>query len=219
MLTESVEWLRRSPARLELARALFDLGAAQRRAGKRSAAREPLREALGLAEQCGALSLAARIDEELAATGVHLRRERASGPEALTPAERRVAELAASGLTNREIGQTLFVSVKTVGTHLGHIYEKLDLQGPQAREQLAARLNGHDPPVADPGHHRRRARPRTPAGASLAPDRPGPAPPPDDLSPDRPAPVRLACWTGLSAASGAEPRRAFPPTPRSPRDG
>ena len=142
LLTEATEWLRSSPARLELARALHDLGAAWRRAGKRSAAREPLREGLDLAEQCGADLLASRIREELAATGVHLRRDRASGPEALTPAERRVAELAASGLTNREIAQTLFVSVKTIGTHLGHIYEKLDLQGPQAREQLGALLNG-----------------------------------------------------------------------------
>ena len=109
--------------------------------GKRSAAREPLREALALAQQCGAVLLAARIERELEATGVHLRRDRSSGREALTPAERRVAELAASGLTNREIGQTLFVSVKTVGTHLGHIYEKLDLQGPQAREQLGELLS------------------------------------------------------------------------------
>ncbi len=54
LLAEATEWLRRSPARLELARALYDLGAAQRRAGKRSAAREPLREALELAQQCGA---------------------------------------------------------------------------------------------------------------------------------------------------------------------
>ena len=69
-----------------------------------------------------------------------------AGREALTPAERRVAELAASGLTNREIGQTLFVSVKTVGTHLGHIYEKLDLQGPQAREQLAGAERLTPPP-------------------------------------------------------------------------
>ena len=143
MLNEAVEHLRRSPARLELARTLCDLGAAQRRTGKRSAAREPLREALGLAAQCGAEALARRIDEELAATGVNRRRERAGGREALTPAERRVAELAASGLTNREIGRTLFVSVKTVGTHLGHIYEKLDLQGAQARDQLAVLLNGH----------------------------------------------------------------------------
>ena len=196
MLAESVEWFRRSPDRLELARSLSELGAAQRRAGKRSAARGPLREALGLAEQCGAVSLAARIDGELAATGVHLRREHESGRDALTPAERRVAELAASGLTNREIGQTLFVSVKTVGTHLGHIYEKLDLQGPQAREQLAARLTGHTPPVSGPGPPTSGARAGGapdhvgpgPPGASLAPDRPRPAPPPDDLSPDGPAP-------------------------------
>jgi DNA-binding CsgD family transcriptional regulator len=148
-LGQAIACLRRSPARLELARTLHDLGAAMRRAGKRSAAREPLREALSLAQQCGAVTLAARIDGELAATGVRLRRDRASGRGALTPAERRVAELAASGLTNREIGQTLFVSVKTVGTHLGHIYEKLDLQGPQAREQLGGLLSPNGIATAD----------------------------------------------------------------------
>jgi DNA-binding CsgD family transcriptional regulator len=177
MLSEAVEQLRRSPARLELARTLFDLGAAQRRAGKRSAAREPLREALGLAEQCGAEALVRRIDDEVAATGVRLRRERARGPEALTPAERRVAELAASGLTNREIGRTLFVSIKTVGTHLGHIYEKLHLQGPQARDQLAALLNGHNvTPTALPGEspNSPRAGPAAPqAGPAAGDPRPG----------------------------------------------
>ncbi len=142
ILHEAVACLRTSPARLELARALCDLGSAQRRAGKRSAGREQLREAARLAGECGAVALAVRIGEEIAATGFYLRRDRAAGPEALTPAERRVAELAASGLTNREIAHALFVSVKTVGTHLGHIYEKLDLQGARAREQLGARLNG-----------------------------------------------------------------------------
>ncbi|MBV8219499.1 MAG: helix-turn-helix transcriptional regulator [Solirubrobacterales bacterium] len=142
ILEEAATCLRSSPARLELARALCDLGAAQRRAGKRSAARRQLREAAALAAQCGALALGERIDDEVAATGLHLRREGASGLEALTPAERRVADLAASGLTNRAIAQTLFISVKTVGTHLGHIYEKLDLQGAQARDQLGIRLNG-----------------------------------------------------------------------------
>ncbi len=142
ILEDAVACLRSAPAPLELARALCDLGAAQRRAGKRSAARQQLREAADLAEQCGAIALGVRIEEELAATGVHVRRDGTSGPDALTPAERRVAELAASGLTNREIAHALFVSVKTVGTHLGHIYEKLDLQGAQAREQLGARLNG-----------------------------------------------------------------------------
>jgi DNA-binding CsgD family transcriptional regulator len=174
MLDQAVEQLRRSPARLELARTLFNLGAALRRAGKRSAAREPLREALDLTQACGAEPLARRIDEELAATGVHLRRDRAHGPEALTPAERRVAELAASGLTNREIGRTLFVSVKTVGTHLGHIYEKLDLQGPQAREQMAALLNGNGVSADRPALEQTGSDPPHPGPG---PPRPGPGPP------------------------------------------
>jgi DNA-binding CsgD family transcriptional regulator len=140
ILEQAVQTLRRSPARLELARALCDLGAARRRAGQRTAAREPLREALELAGRCGAEPVTQRAHEELLATGAHPRRERLSGPDALTPSERRVAELAASGLTNREIAQALFVTTKTVGTHLGHIYQKLDLQGAQAREQLGERL-------------------------------------------------------------------------------
>ena len=205
MLGEAVEHLRRSPGRLELARTLFELGAAQRRAGKRSAAREPLREALDLAQQCGAQSLAARIDEELAATGVHLRRDGAWGPEALTPAERRVAELAASGLTNREIGQTLFVSVKTVGTHLGHIYDKLDLQGPQAREQLAALLsdNGVTPSVPGTDHPGPGPPHSGPGPPHTGPDPPraGPAAPPAgpaarDLRPDSPGPLHVQTVDG-----------------------
>ena len=51
-----------------------------------------------------------------------------------------MAELAAAGLTNREIAQALFVTAKTVGTHLAHIYQKLGLSGQQARELLAERL-------------------------------------------------------------------------------
>ncbi|MFZ0043016.1 MAG: LuxR C-terminal-related transcriptional regulator, partial [Solirubrobacteraceae bacterium] len=138
----AVSVLRNSPARLELARALCDLGSAQRRSGQRAAAREPLREAMELAHECGAQPLAERAREELQASGAHPRRERLSGPEALTPSELRVAELAAAGLTNRQIAQALFVTAKTVGTHLGHVYQKLDLQGAQAREQVAQRLAG-----------------------------------------------------------------------------
>jgi DNA-binding CsgD family transcriptional regulator/energy-coupling factor transporter ATP-binding protein EcfA2 len=150
LLTEAVQTLRSSPARLELARAQCDLGGAQRRAGHRTLAREPLREALELAQRCGAEPLAQRAREELLATGAHLRRERLSGPEALTPSERRVAEMAAGSFTNRQIAEALFVTAKTVGTHLGHIYRKLDLDGPQAREQISQRL-GWDAAKGAPG--------------------------------------------------------------------
>lgn len=139
-LTEAVAVLRGSPARLELARTLAELGAAQRRAGQRVAAREPLREAVELAHACGAELVAVRARQELLAAGARPRRDQRSGPASLTPSERRVAELAAAGLANREIAQSLFVTTKTVGTHLAHIYQKLDLQGARARESLAERL-------------------------------------------------------------------------------
>ncbi len=137
---EAVRVLRDSPAVLELAAALIDQGSALRRAGSRSAAREPLREGLRLAQRCGAHPLAERAQAELVAAGARPRREQIEGPEALTPSERRVAELAASGYANREIAQALFITTKTVGTHLAHIYRKLDLSGQQAREQLQQRL-------------------------------------------------------------------------------
>ncbi|MDE3131089.1 MAG: hypothetical protein KGL16_08030, partial [Acidobacteriota bacterium] len=139
-LVESVAFLRASPARLELAHSLVDLGGALRRAGRRTDAREPLREALALAQHCGAAALAEVAQQELIVSGARPRRERLSGPEALTPSERRVAELAASGMQNREIAQALFVTTKTVGTHLAHIYQKLGLSGPQARVLLAEQL-------------------------------------------------------------------------------
>ncbi len=140
VLQEAVAVLRSSPARMELAHALCDLGAAQRRAGQRVAAREPLREAAEIARACGAIPLMRLAREELAASGARPRRDRWTGPDALTPSERRVAELAAGGHTNREIAQALFVTTKTVGTHLGHIYSKLGLQGAEAREQLAGAM-------------------------------------------------------------------------------
>jgi DNA-binding CsgD family transcriptional regulator len=151
-LTEAVALLRETPARLELAQALCDLGSAQRRGGERMAAREPLREAAELARACGARPLAERARDELLATGARPRRPHFSGAEALTPSELRVADLAAAGLTNREIAQSLFVTTKTVGTHLGHIYSKLGLQGAEAREQLesALRERAADPDATTP---------------------------------------------------------------------
>jgi ATP/maltotriose-dependent transcriptional regulator MalT len=137
-LREAAALLEDSPARLERAHALSELGAALRRANRRAEARAPLREALELARRCGAAGLAKRTHDELQATGEKVRRYTPIGVESLTPSERRVAELAASGLTNRQIAQTLFVTVKTVETHLGAVFDKLDIH---SRRQLAGALD------------------------------------------------------------------------------
>jgi DNA-binding CsgD family transcriptional regulator len=116
-----------SPARLEHARVLLDLGATLRAAGQRTDAREPLLEGLALAARCDATVQERRAKTELAAIGVRPRRAERRGVDSLTPSELRVAELAAAGGTNREIAQTLFVTEKTVETHLGRAFRKLDI--------------------------------------------------------------------------------------------
>ena len=118
LLEEAVAVLADSPAKLEHAKARTELGAALRRANRRSEAREQLRRAVELATICGAAPLAARAETELLATGARPRRIALSGVESLTPSERRVAEMAAEGPTNREIAQALFVTPKTVEVHL-----------------------------------------------------------------------------------------------------
>jgi DNA-binding CsgD family transcriptional regulator len=127
LLREAVVALRDSPGRLELARALTDLGAALRRANQRAEAREPLREALAIARQDGALAIAGRAHDELEATGEKLRPLLVGGVESLTPSERRVAGMAAEGKTNRAIAQDLFLTVKTIEAHLSSAYRKLDI--------------------------------------------------------------------------------------------
>jgi DNA-binding NarL/FixJ family response regulator len=133
-LRASVEVLRSANAPLELARSLAELGSALRRGNSRRAAREELREALDLAQRCGAERLEERIEEELRVAGAKPRRRSLSGPESLTPAEGRVALAAATGATNREIAQDLFVSLRTVEMHLTNTYRKL---GDCSRADLA----------------------------------------------------------------------------------
>ncbi len=137
LLRKAADVVADSPARYERARSLTEYGAALRRAGRRRDAREPLREALELADRCGALRTAARAREELLATGARPRRAARSGADSLTPSERRVCRLATEGLSNREIAQALFVTVRTVEGHLTQAYMKLDIA---SREQLAAAL-------------------------------------------------------------------------------
>jgi DNA-binding CsgD family transcriptional regulator len=136
-LEAAVEVLERSQAPLELAWALADLGAALRRAGRRAEAREPLRRALDLAHRCGADAAAAQAKTELLATGARPRRASLSGPAALTASERRVAEMAAEGMSNRDIAQALFVTQRTVETHLTHTFQKLRID---SRAALGAAL-------------------------------------------------------------------------------
>ena len=131
-LEAAVATLENGAAKLELARVTCELGAELRRGGERSAARELLRRAHALAAECGATRLASRARDELSRSGARLIREPVSGVEALTPSEVRVAELAAEGLTNREVAQALFVSEKTVETHLGRVYRKLDIKSRHA---------------------------------------------------------------------------------------
>ncbi len=136
-LREALTLLGPTSARLELARTHVELGAALRRANRRVDARTELARGLDLARHCGAESLVARAGEELRAAGARPRRQAVTGADALTASERRVAELAADGLTNRDVAQALFVTTKTVETHLGHVYRKLGVSG---RDELGARL-------------------------------------------------------------------------------
>ena len=144
-LREAAELLEASGARLEQARALIELGAALRRANQRTAARGPLRTGLDLAYRCGATRLAQRATDELVAAGARPRRGALTGLEALTTSERRVAELAATGMSNPEIAQALFVTLNTVEGHLRHVYQKLSIR---TRSQLPAALRSSAPDTA-----------------------------------------------------------------------
>ncbi len=134
-LREAVAVADGSPARLEFAKALIALGSALRRARRPTDARDPLRRGFEAASRCGAQPLAEHARAELYAAGGRPRRKALTGPDSLTPSERRIAELAGGGQSNREIAQTLYVTPKTVEVHLTSIYRKL---GISRRAELSA---------------------------------------------------------------------------------
>ncbi len=136
-LREAVDTLATSPARLEHARALADLGVGLRHRRRVVEAREPLRKARDLAIRCAAPPLAERARTELLIAGGRPRRPQVSGADALTTNERRVAVMAAEGRSNRAIAQALYVSHKTVEKHLTAAYRKLGVGG---REDLPGAL-------------------------------------------------------------------------------
>jgi DNA-binding CsgD family transcriptional regulator len=137
LLRDAVASLESSPSRLEHARALTDLGGALRRAGRRAEARERLGEGLQLARDCGAERLTEVADGELRAAGAKPRRLAFSGAESLTASELRIAEMAASGLSNQRVAEALFITAKTVENHLGRVYQKL---GIHSRDGIADAL-------------------------------------------------------------------------------
>lgn len=144
LLREAEGILREASSRLEHARVLIDLGAMLRRGRHISEARQPLASGLELASASGASRLATRARAELAAAAGRPPRRQPTDQQ-LTPSELRVAQLAATGRSNRDIAGDLFVSVKTIETHLSHAYTKLGLSGRGARRAMGAALATHQP--------------------------------------------------------------------------
>ena len=135
---EAVAVLEPSPARLEHARALVELGGALRRGNQRAAARDALRPVSTWPPAAAPTGWRSARDEELAAAGARASRQAVTGAASLTPSERRVAAMAASGMSSPEIAQALFVTVNTIETHLRHVYAKL---GIHRRGQVAEALS------------------------------------------------------------------------------
>jgi DNA-binding CsgD family transcriptional regulator len=116
---------------LTFARALIVKGQLERRRKRKRQAAQSLREALQICERIGTTLWAARAAAELERLG------RVDDPDELTATEARVARLAASGLTNREVATAAFMSQKTVEANMSRIFRKL---GIRSRSQLATRL-------------------------------------------------------------------------------
>jgi DNA-binding NarL/FixJ family response regulator len=139
-LEAAVEVLEASEALLERANALVEFGSALRRSGRRRDAKRPLVEGLALAEDCSAGMLVAHARQELKLAGARPRRTAVHGEESLTEREREVASLAADGLSNRRIAETLVVTMKTVEWHLNQTYRKLGVRSRgELRESLSPR--------------------------------------------------------------------------------
>ena len=132
-LTEALEVHDAVPQPFDRARTLLAFGTIQRRAKRRAEARASLETALALFEELGAALWAERARAEIARLGGRRARDR----DELTETERRIAELAASGRSNREIAGELFVSERTVEANLTRAYRKL---GVRSRTELARRL-------------------------------------------------------------------------------
>ncbi|MBL7258130.1 ATP-binding protein [Paractinoplanes lichenicola] len=142
LLVQAMEACADTPRLPIRARVRASYGAALRRAGRLRAARAELAAALDLAERLGMTRLSGRVAADIRAAGGRPRRARVTGWAALTGSQAAVARLAAEGRTNREIAESLYVTIKTVETHLAAVYRKLAVPG---RDHLRAQISGGPP--------------------------------------------------------------------------
>jgi DNA-binding CsgD family transcriptional regulator len=134
---EAIDRLGRTLLRPELARAQLLYGEWLRRAGRRTDAREQLREAYEMLTAMGVEGFAGRARRELLATGENVRKRRVETASELTAQEAQIARLARDGLSNPEISTQLFLSPRTVEWHLRKVFAKL---GISSRRQLRGAL-------------------------------------------------------------------------------
>jgi len=127
VLSEAVALAESTPRRPVIARVLASYGAALRRVERVPEAREALYRAVDMAGEMGMERLRERAHRELVLAGGRPRRTRTSGPRSLTAAQQQVARLATQGRSNRQIAEELFVTIKTVETHLAAVYRKLGI--------------------------------------------------------------------------------------------
>jgi DNA-binding CsgD family transcriptional regulator/tetratricopeptide (TPR) repeat protein len=130
---EAIDRLQRTRLRPHLARAHLLYGEWLRRERRRPDAREQLRTAFELFTAMGIKTFAARAERELRATGEHVRKRSVETRDELTAQEAQIAGLARDGLSNRDIGDRLFISQHTVAYHLRKVFNKLDIT---SRKQL-----------------------------------------------------------------------------------
>ena len=146
-LSQAVRQFQQGPRLLALAAAWEDLGLVHQQQGAADPAVDAFTQALILVVRAGAIQDASRLRSHLRALGVRRRVATAEKPvagwAAMTRSELTVAELAANGLTNREIAERLFVSPHTVNTHLRHVFAKLDINSRVDLTRLSTERDGH----------------------------------------------------------------------------